>query len=102
MVVGVMERGGVVRATVGESRAKKPLQSFPVSGLADVPPQQPGAQHKSVAIRPHVQVVEGKLAADDLAVLTKWIELNHEVLLKYWEGEIDTKDAIDAIRQVKK
>src|SRR5579883_32096 len=56
----------------------------------------------SVAIRPNVQVVEGKMDASDLAVLKKWIELNHDVLLKYWEGEIDTKDALDAIRQIKK
>ncbi len=54
----------------------------------------------SVAIRPHVRVVEGKMNASDLALLTKWIELNHEVLLRYWEGEIDTKDAMDSIRQV--
>ena len=40
------------------------------------------------------------MSASDLALLSKWIELNHDVLLKYWEGEIDTKDAIDAIRQV--
>ncbi|HLH20379.1 MAG TPA: hypothetical protein VKX45_24340 [Bryobacteraceae bacterium] len=56
----------------------------------------------SVAIRPNVHVVEGHMDASDLAVLKKWIELNHDVLLKYWEGEIDTKDALDAIRQVKK
>lgn len=56
----------------------------------------------SVAIRPNVHVVEGKLDASDLAVLKKWIELNHNVLLKYWEGDIDSKDALDAIRQVKK
>jgi len=55
----------------------------------------------SVAMRPHVHVVEGKLNASDLALLTKWIELNHDVLLKYWEGEIDTKDAIDAIKHAK-
>ena len=55
----------------------------------------------SVAVRPHVRVVEGKMNATDLASLTKWIELNHDVLLKYWEGEIDTKDALDAIQQVK-
>jgi hypothetical protein len=54
----------------------------------------------SVAIRPHVHVIEGKMSAGDLGLLSKWIELNHDVLLKYWEGEIDTKDALDAIRQI--
>jgi len=56
----------------------------------------------SVAIRPRVRVVDGKMDATDLAALTRWIELNHDVLLKYWEGEIDTKDALDAIRQIEK
>ena len=52
----------------------------------------------SVAIRPTVRVVEGKLSGSDLALLSKWVDLNREVLVQYWEGEIDTKDAIDAIR----
>ncbi len=38
--------------------------------------------------------------AGDLALLTKWIELNRDVLVKYWHGDIDTKDAIDEIRPV--
>ena len=55
----------------------------------------------SVAIRPKVHVVDGKMSASDLALLTKWIALNHDVLVRYWDGDIDTKDAIDAIRPIK-
>ncbi len=54
----------------------------------------------SVAIRPQVRVVEGKMKASDLALLTKWVELNHDVLVQYWDGEIDTKDAMDAIQHI--
>lgn len=56
----------------------------------------------SVAIRPEVKVVGGgKMNAHDLALLKKWIELNQDVILKYWDGEIEyTEDAIDAIRPV--
>jgi len=54
----------------------------------------------SVAIRPRVRVVEGSLSAGDLALLRKWIEINRDVLLHYWEGDIDTKDAIDGIRSI--
>ncbi len=54
----------------------------------------------SVAIRPSVRVVGGKMSASDLALLAKWVELNHDVLVKYWDGEIDTKDAMDAIRPI--
>ncbi len=54
----------------------------------------------SVAIRPAVRVVEGKMSAGHLALLTKWIELNRDILLRYWEGDIDRKGAIDGIRAV--
>lgn len=54
----------------------------------------------SVAIRPDIRVVEGHLSASDFALLSRWIQLNYDTLLQYWEGDIDTKDAIDAIRMV--
>ena len=59
------------------------------------------SQMTSVAIRPKVHVVEGKMSANHLALLMKWIELNRDVLVRYWDGDIDTKDAIDAIRPIK-
>ena len=58
------------------------------------------SQMVSIAIRPNVHVVQGEMRASDLTLLTKWIELNRDVLMRYWEGEIDTKDAIDAIRPI--
>ncbi len=55
----------------------------------------------SVAIRPAVRVVEGSLSAGNLALLAQWVELNRDVLVKYWDGEIEyTEDAIAAIRAV--
>ncbi|SPF40371.1 conserved hypothetical protein [Candidatus Sulfopaludibacter sp. SbA4] len=54
----------------------------------------------SVAIRPNIRVVEGKMTGSDLALLTQWIELNRDVLVRYWDGDIDTKDAIDALQRV--
>ena len=54
----------------------------------------------SVAIRPNIRVVEGRMSASDLALLTKWVEMNRDVLVKYWDGEIDTKDAVEAIRPI--
>lgn len=54
----------------------------------------------SVAIRPEIRVVQGMMSARDLALLSKWIEINRDVLVKYWEGQIDTKDAIDTIQPV--
>jgi hypothetical protein len=54
----------------------------------------------SVAIRPSIRVVGGSLSGDDFALLSKWIEINRDTLLKYWEGDIDTKDAVDAVRAI--
>ena len=54
----------------------------------------------SVAIRPDIRVVHGEMRASDLVLLTKWINLNRDVLLKYWEETIDTGDAVEAIRAI--
>ncbi len=54
----------------------------------------------SVAVRPEIRVMQGELSPGDLALLSRWIEINRDTLLKYWDGDIDTKDAIDAIRPI--
>ena len=38
------------------------------------------------------------MSASDLALLVRWIELNRDVILRYWEGSIDTLDAMNAIQ----
>jgi hypothetical protein len=56
----------------------------------------------SVAIRPDVHVVGGgDMSAHDLALLRKWLVLNQDVIIKYWDGEIEyTEDAIAALKPV--
>ena len=54
----------------------------------------------SVALRPDVHVVEGDMSASDLALLARWIELNRDVILRYWEGSIDTIDAMQSIQTI--
>ena len=55
----------------------------------------------SVAIRPDVHVVGGKLNAHDLSLLRKWVDLNRDVIVKYWEGDIEyTEDAIAALKPI--
>jgi len=54
----------------------------------------------SVAIRPTVHVVAGQMSPSDLDLLRKWVALNHDVLVRYWDGDIEyTEDAI-AIRPI--
>src|SRR5882757_2229530 len=56
----------------------------------------------SVAIRPDVHVVGGgSMSAHDLALLEKWVEVNQDVIIKYWDGEIEyTEDAIAALKPI--
>jgi len=56
----------------------------------------------SVAIRPDVhEVGSNKMSAHDLALLKRWIEANHDVIVKYWDGEIEyTEDAIAALKPI--
>ena len=52
----------------------------------------------AVAIRPAIRIVSGKLGADEFALLTRWIELNREALIKYWDGEEFTSDVLRALK----
>ncbi len=53
----------------------------------------------TVAVRPNVRVIRGGLDPDDLARLAEWIELNRDVLIDYWDGNIEyTEDAISVLR----
>jgi len=54
----------------------------------------------SVAIWPEIRVVEGTISQEHLSALTEWIELNREMLLQYWNGDIDTVDAVSMIQKV--
>jgi hypothetical protein len=43
----------------------------------------------TVAVRPAVRVVRGKLDPRDLDLLAQWIDLNKDVLIDYWNGVIE-------------
>lgn len=54
----------------------------------------------SVAIRPETHVVEGVIDPEDYTLLLRWIILNRETLIKYWEGDIDTQDALEKLVKI--
>lgn len=60
------------------------------------------SQFVSVAIRPDVRVVKGKLDPSDVKFLRRWVDLNYDTLLKHWEGKIDSPAAIAAMRPIPK
>jgi Domain of unknown function (DUF4160) len=55
----------------------------------------------SVSVRPEVELVAGALSARDLELVRAWIELNREVIVKFWNGEIlYTDEALAALRRL--
>src|SRR5579862_5306630 len=55
----------------------------------------------TVAVRQKVRVVRGTLDPADLALLTDWVDRNRDVLIAYWDGDIEyTEDAISALKPV--
>lgn len=57
----------------------------------------------SVGLRPKVEVVEGNLSAQDFNLVRQWIELNRDVIIGYWDRDIeDTGDAIALLKPLPK
>ena len=56
----------------------------------------------SVAIQPEVRVAgAGRINEQDLTLLKEWIELNRDVIIRFWNGDIEyTGDAIAALRSI--
>jgi len=54
----------------------------------------------TVGIRPEVHLIDGEMDAGAFGQLKTWIELNRDTLISYWEGEIDTQDALEALVKV--
>jgi hypothetical protein len=54
-----------------------------------------------VAIRPTVCLKDGYLNAHELALLTRWVDLNRDALIKYWDGEIEsTSDVLQVLKPI--
>jgi hypothetical protein len=55
----------------------------------------------SVAIRPEIRVIDGSLSPEHVDLLCRWIELNRDVLIRYWDGDIAfTEDALAALQAI--
>jgi hypothetical protein len=86
LVVFISQRGGARR----DIRVK----------VARIPRVRP-SEIVTVALRPSVRVVRGRLDPHDLALLRQWIDLNEQLLIDYWNGVIGyTEDALSALRPI--
>ena len=55
----------------------------------------------TVSVRPTVEILEGTLTGRQLALLREWIELNRDVLIRFWDGGIEyTEDVLDALKRI--
>ena len=52
----------------------------------------------TVSIQTDVRILNGEMADNDLELLRRWVSLNHDTIVKHWQGEIPfSQDAIAAI-----
>ena len=68
--------------------------------VARVPRVRP-SEMVTVALRPSVRLVRGRLDPHDLELLRQWVDINEQVLIDYWNGVIGyTEDALNALRPI--
>lgn len=53
----------------------------------------------SVAVRPEPRDLSGTLAGSEWTKVRRWVQLNSDVLVRYWDGDIaHTEDVLPLIR----
>jgi hypothetical protein len=83
-VVFISQRGGArhdVRIKLARSPRVRPSQMI------------------TVAVRPAPRVLRGEISAHEFERVRKWLELNTDVLVDYWNGVIEyTEDVLDGLK----
>ena len=51
-----------------------------------------------VGVRPRPRLIAGQLSPVDTQAVFRWVALNSDVLVAYWEGQIDTARMIHALK----
>jgi hypothetical protein len=51
-----------------------------------------------VAVRPSPRVVAGRLTPEDRRRVADWVRLNFDVIIGYWENELDTGQFLDRLK----
>ena len=51
-----------------------------------------------VGVRPTPRVIAGQLSPGDTQAVFRWITLNADALIAYWQGSIDTARVIQALK----
>lgn len=53
-----------------------------------------------VGLRPEIHLIHGDLSPRDMELLKQWIVLNYDVILQYWDNEIDTGDLLERLKSI--
>lgn len=53
-----------------------------------------------VGIRPTAALLEGPLDGGDLKQVQRWIELNRDVLIGFWDGCLDTVEMLQGLKRL--
>lgn len=65
-------------------------------------PKAHPSEFVSVAIRPEVRAIGGGISPQDLALIKRWVQLNYDVLIRYWDGDIEyTEDALALLKPIR-
>jgi hypothetical protein len=60
-----------------------------------------GPDWMTVAVRPDVRDLSGQLSGAELEQVRRWVELNRDTLVRFWDGDIAyTEDVLPMIRRV--
>lgn len=55
----------------------------------------------TVAVRPAPRLIGSTMTEQEFDLVRRWIELNRNILIDYWEGKIEyTEDALNAIQPI--
>jgi len=60
-----------------------------------------GSDLTQVAIQPDVHVVKGKMSTKNLASLRQWVDLNRDLIVKYWNCDLNIMGSLDVYDAVK-
>jgi hypothetical protein len=53
-----------------------------------------------VEVRPAPHLVEGQLSPSDTQAVLEWVSLNADILIDYWNGQIDTARLIFGLKRL--
>lgn len=53
-----------------------------------------------VSVRPTPALIAGTLSQSDLTLVSRWISLNADALIGYWNGTLSTAQLIHALQRI--